>query len=171
MVTAVLFTLGSLQVNAANSTIDDAAITQKVKEKLQANQTTAASNIDVTTKKGQVTLAGNVSKGEEGSAAIEAANSTPGVKDVNTDKLMVNNSESHPYRDAFITAKVKGAFIREELFGHQSIPAMDIKVETKNGVVYLSGTAHNMAQEQEAIKLAKSVKDVKRVESNITIKQ
>jgi osmotically-inducible protein OsmY len=45
----------------------------------------------------------------------------------------------------------------------------DIGVETKNGVVYLSGKASNTEQIQHAVNVAKAISGVKRVESAITL--
>lgn len=159
-------TLCSLQAFA----ISDSDITSEVKNKIQSNATTTNSQIDVSTKKGIVNLSGNVQTEGEASSAIETANSITGVKDVDTDHLMVNNG-SQPYKDAYITSKVKGTFLREKIFGDKPVDAMSINVETKDGVVYLTGTAQNKAQENTAIKIAKTIKGVKDVNSTVVVGQ
>jgi hyperosmotically inducible protein len=164
-VTVVALSLGSTQLFA----LTDSDITNNVKSKLSADQTTANSNIDVATNKGVVTLSGNLQTEAEADAAIENANSVVGVKDVDSDKLMVKDS-SHPYQDAYITAKVKGSFVREKLFDNSPIAVTSIHVETKNGVVYLNGSVKTKAQETTAIKLAKEIKGVKGVQSKLEVK-
>lgn len=72
-------------------------------------------------------------------------------------------------QDALITAKVKGMFMQQELFGDKDISAMGIKVETVDGVVTLSGSADNKDQATNAEKIAKSVMGVKEVKSDVKI--
>lgn len=156
--------LASMQAFA----ISDMDITVAVQQKIAANPITATSNINVSTSNGVVSLSGNVMTEKEASNAIEDANSINGVVDVNTNGLMVNDS-TQPYQDAYITAKVKGVFIRERLFGDKPISAMTINVETKNGIVYLTGTADNPQQIDTAMSLARGVAGVKGVESKVAL--
>ncbi|MBV8802896.1 MAG: BON domain-containing protein, partial [Gammaproteobacteria bacterium] len=74
-----------------------------------------------------------------------------------------------PLTDTYITAKVKGLFIREKLFGKKDIAAINISVETKNGIVYLSGRVDNNDQIKNAIAIIKkSVPDVQGVEYSVS---
>ena len=57
--------------------------------------------------------------------------------------------------DSWITTKVKSA-----LLANDATPGMDIKVETKNGIVSLSGVVPTEAQREAAIAEAKSTKGV-----------
>ncbi len=72
--------------------------------------------------------------------------------------------------DTAITAKVKGMYVREKLFGDKDISVMGVNVETTNGVVYLTGTVENQLQADNAVKLAKSIHGVKKVESKLEVK-
>jgi hyperosmotically inducible protein len=126
--------------------------------------------ISVETKEGVVTLTGNTKTEAELASAIELAASTPGVKDVNASGLKVEGS-TQPFTDAIITAKVKGTFIREKLFGDKLDSVSTVNVETKQGVVYLSGTLKTADEVQNALKLAQTVDGVKRVESAINVKR
>jgi hyperosmotically inducible protein len=149
--------------------VSDADITKDINSKIESTETTSKSKIDVTTKQGVVTLKGNLQTEGEASSAVESANSIDGVKDVDTENLMVKNS-SHPYRDAYLTAKVKGSFVRAKLFGDKPVAVTSINVETKNGVVYLTGTADNKNLVATAETLAKEIKGVKSVKSTVEIK-
>ncbi len=149
--------------------VDDSVITTKIKAKMVADKATSARNIGVETKAGVVFLSGDVDTDSEAHAAIEIAASTEGVIDVDASKLSVQMSH-HPIADSMITAKVKGAFVREKLFGDNPISVTGIHAETKDGVVYLTGIADSAAQSENAEKLAKSVNGVKRVESTVKIK-
>ncbi len=60
--------------------------------------------------------------------------------------------------DTWITSKVKASFVAED-----SLNALDIKVETTNGVVSLSGMVTSEAERDLAISTAKGIKGVKEV--------
>ncbi len=154
--------------SAKNRHVDDSAITTTVKAKLGADKTLSDSNLNVKTAKGIVVIIGNVKTDDQANAAVEDASSTPGVKDVDSSKLIVEKS-NQSLADTTITAKVKGAFLREKIFGDKPISVMGIAVETKNGVVFLTGSVENKAQIKEALKLAKSVKGVKTVKVGLKI--
>lgn len=152
------------QSKAAN-VVDDTAITTKIKAKLLADKLT----VKVETENGIVKLSGNVSSEAEAKSAVETAASTDGVIDVDATDLRVQAS-SQPLTDSYITSKVKGVFLREKVFGDKPISVMSIHVETKDGIVYLSGTADNRAQIETARRLAQSVKGVKSVETKVNLK-
>lgn len=147
----------------------DTAITTAIQEKLAANKFVSDLKILVSSKSGIVTLGGKVNTDEEARKIIEIAESTPGVKDTDTSHLVIEESKQ-PIMDTFIIAKVNGAFAREKLFGDKDITVMSINVDSKNGVVYLTGTAATKEEAKNAVKIAKSIKGVKRVDSKIEVK-
>lgn len=147
---------------------DDTAINAKVKSAITANQSVSGLNVVVMTDKGIVTISGNVDSDSQASTLVEIAQSIPGVKDVDASKLIVNISKQ-PFADMLITSKIKGLYIQEKLFGEKDISAMSIHVETKDGDVYLTGTADNQKQADNVISIAKSVSGVKSVKSDIKI--
>ena len=67
--------------------------------------------------------------------------------------------------DSTITAKVKSALIEDD-----STKGGDIKVETRGGVVQLSGFVSTEAQKSAATKVAQSVEGVKAVKNGLGIK-
>ena len=154
--------------NVGNA-IDDSVITGKIKASLAMDKVTHATQITVTTSDGFVKLAGNVDSETEATQAIEIATSSVGVKDVDASQLYVKNSP-HPFSDAYLTAKVKGTFLKNNLTaGKLNVPLVNVKVETQNGVVYLSGTVKNGHERQKLISLAQSVNGVKDVKSTVHI--
>lgn len=159
-------TLGN---SKAGNFIEDSAITAAVKAKFAADEIVSASNIHVETNKGTVSLKGDTKSHTEANRAVELAFSAPGVVEVDTSKLMVQGS-NQPLTDALITAKVKGLYAREKLFGEKAISVSGIHVETNDGTVYLSGKVDNKTQAENAEKLAQSIKGVKTVKSTITVK-
>jgi hyperosmotically inducible protein len=149
---------------------DDISITKSVKDKLTADKTLGTQAIVVVTQNGIVTLTADLDTDNQASNAISAARSVPGVSDVNTDNLKVKSSHQ-PFTDTVITGLVKGSFLQSRLFGETDVPLMSIHVETKNGVVYLTGTAESAAQVSKATQLAKAVKDVKKVDAKVEVKK
>lgn len=67
---------------------NDAAITTEVKAKITDDEILDATNIDVDTKEGIVTLEGTITRADQESHAIQIARSVPNVKDV-VSKLQV----------------------------------------------------------------------------------
>lgn len=142
---------------------EDAIITNSIKSHIKASKTLSKLNVRVNTRKGVVTFSGHIDSDSQADSLIQLAQSIIGVKDVDASKLTIKASHQ-PLSDMLITAKIKGLFIREKIFGTKDINAIDISVETKNGVVYLTGAIDNKQQIKNAIKLAQTVQGVKRVE-------
>jgi osmotically-inducible protein OsmY len=67
--------------------------------------------------------------------------------------------------DTAITTKVKAG-----LFKEPDLKGMDIKVETEQGVVMLSGFVGSKSEAERAVRLAKEVEGVKEVKSAIKVK-
>lgn len=154
------------------ATVNDATITQNVQAAIAAKKMLADQKIDVSTNQGVVTLSGDLKTKGQAFVAVMAAQSVTGVQDVDTSKLVVKKESKHPLDDAFITAKVKGMFLREKLLGNNAgMSVMNIHVDTRNGIVYLTGDADSQDQLSKAIALAKSVKNVKKVDSTVSVKK
>jgi len=68
--------------------------------------------------------------------------------------------------DTVVTAKVKSA-----LFADPDIKGIDLKVETRKGVVQLSGFVDNQAQVDRAIAATSGVQGVRSVENGIALKE
>jgi hyperosmotically inducible protein len=67
--------------------------------------------------------------------------------------------------DSVITAKVKAALVEDK-----QVSAMKIKVQTRNGVVTLTGSVPSAEAGQHALQLAAAVEGVKDVKSDLTVK-
>lgn len=157
-------------VKIANTTVNyvkDSSITGYIYAQIALDDQLSQENIDVSTEKGVVTLEGTVASDTQASSLIQLASSSSGVVSVDASKLKVKKS-TQPFTDLVITAKVKGSLIRENIFDSQDFSG-NIQVETKNGVVYLSGSASNTDQVKNAVKLAQSISGVTRVESTIKV--
>jgi hyperosmotically inducible protein len=71
------------------------------------------------------------------------------------------NDSNQPVTDTWITTKVKA-----DLLATENVSGLDIKVETVDGVVTLSGAVANKSQKDKAIAVAKQIKGVKQVEAS-----
>lgn len=91
------------------------------------------------------------------------------VADVSSDADKIVKQSEHSVEDTAITAKVKGIYMREKLFSEKDISMTGVSVETTNGVVYLTGSVKTQAEVNNAIKLAKSIQGVKKVESKLNV--
>ena len=67
--------------------------------------------------------------------------------------------------DTIVTTRVKAAMV-----GELELKGADVKVETRKGVVQLSGFAETQAQVMRAIAVARAIDGVKDVENGMTLK-
>lgn len=65
---------------------------------------------------------------------------------------------------------VVGTKVRAALLGNQDIKGYDIKVETRKGVVLLSGFVDNQGQVERAIALVQGIEGVAEVQNGMTLK-
>jgi len=67
--------------------------------------------------------------------------------------------------DTMVTTKVKAALLADN-----DVKGLDIKVETRKGMVMLSGFVDSSAQVDRAISVTRSVEGVKNTENNMTVR-
>jgi hyperosmotically inducible protein len=104
---------------------------------------------------GQHTKANDVSQSDQQSTAPQTGN----------DANKMGGTASTAIDDSMITTKVKAAIVAEP-----TLSAMDIKVNTTDGVVTLSGTIDAPSKAQRAKELAQTVDGVKTVNNELVIK-
>ena len=146
---------------------DDTMLLGKVKSALASDKTAKASEINVEVNKGIVQLNGFVDTANEKAQAETVAKGVKGVKQVENNLIVkeAKSSTGQSMDDSTITAKVNTALIDSK-----DTKAGDIKVETHNGVVQLSGFVENQSQKDAASKVAQSVKGVKSVKNSLHVK-
>jgi hyperosmotically inducible protein len=152
---------------APGEQVDDAALLTKVKSALVADPVTEAGEINVDVNRGVVKLAGFVDTAKEKEKAGQVARNVSGVQSVQNDLTVKKGSEStgEVIDDSILTAKVKAALIESP-----DTKAHQINVETKEGVVSLSGFVDNAAAKSAATNVAKSVTGVKDVKNELSVK-
>jgi hyperosmotically inducible periplasmic protein len=153
---------------SAGEQVDDSVTTGRVKAALIADPVTKAHQIDVETFKGTVQLNGFVDTSASKDRAAQVAKNTKGVTAVrnNLSVKMGDRSGSAMVDDAAITAKVKTA-----LAGDPRTKAHQVNVETREGVVQLSGFVDNSEAKSTAEELARSVDNVKSVDNELDVKK
>lgn len=153
--------------------IDDASITSAVKSKLVWSKYTDGLATDVDTDRGKVKLTGTADSEAAKSLATRLTMNTRGVTGVDNQLVVtahkptvidktkgVTKEAGHEVADAWITTKVKSTLLYSS-----NVDGSDIKVDTNNGVVTLSGKVDSGAERALAIELAKNVRGVKSVQS------
>jgi len=122
--------------------------------------------VEVRVKDGRVILKGEAMSAAEKELAAEYAKDVEGVKNVENSMIVVSAPTEKTERtvivetidDASIRAQVKLA-----LMYHRSTSTLRTKVESKAGVVTLTGIAKNEAEKELASKLAADVRGVTKV--------
>ena len=163
-------------------TSSNAGLTSKVKTKLAADPVVQAHQIDVDTNNGVVTLTGTIESQEAKDRALMLAKETKGVREVR-DMIEVRPTTAgnmppsgdapnpEPDRsvgttidDAGITMKVKA-----KLLDDPDVKGLKIDVDTREGVVYLTGSVTNNHARDQAIKIAKETEGVRDVQANLEV--
>lgn len=93
-----------------------------------------------------------------GAASFASAQQPTATPDNNNE---TKTDSEQPVTDAWITTKVK-----TELGITEDVTAMEIDVDTKDGMVTLSGVVDSDAEKQKAVAAAKSVKGVRSVDAS-----
>jgi hyperosmotically inducible protein len=154
--------------------LTDTGITTNVKAKFLADDAVKSSQLEVSTRNGVVTLTGNVDSEAAKNKALELARTTTGVKSVvdmiSAREAMGGGDAPEPARslgevvtDAGITMSVKSQLLDDPL-----VKGLKIDVDTRDGVVFLTGAVGSDAEKQQAIRLAKDTKGVLDVKANLT---
>ena len=178
----------------AGHQLADSWLTTKIQAQYFADDDIKARHINVSTRDGVVTLTGFVEGQPQRELAVQIARTTDGVRRVN-DQLGIAGSEqerqavatsgtrpgapdtttetanaanapsvSTAPNDALITARVQSKF-----FVESRVKGRRIDVDTRNGVVTLSGQVADEDERAQALLLARTTEGVSRVEDHLTI--
>ncbi|CAM3301515.1 transporter [Pseudomonas floridensis] len=152
---------------------EDATLVATVKSKLLWSSVTEALTIDVDSKDGVVTLKGRAQSPEAKELAGSLASNTDGVVSVNNlislsaaDSIAAktqpqNLNPVEQLSDAWVTSKVKSSLIYS-----RNLDGLNIKVDTKEGLVTLNGVVANFAEKELAVEIARNIRGVKGVNAD-----
>ncbi len=158
------------------ATLDDTAITAKVKSKLMGEHALKNSDISVTTTNGVVTLTGTVTNYNAKSLAESDAKMIQGVKSVDNSLTTLSSSKTaaktkkavantgRVMSDSWITTKVKS-----EILADSVSKGFDVAVTTVHGVVVLKGTLANRDAVLHVKDIAAKVQGVKSVDTTALV--
>jgi osmotically-inducible protein OsmY len=158
---------------AGRSPAGSAWTTTTIQARYFADPDVKGRDIDVSTDAaGAVTLRGRVDSPAAKAAAVRIANETEGVARV-IDEVRVSSSAgggdvlAAPAEggDAWITANVQSKY-----FLDADVKRRDIDVETKNGVVTLSGDVQSPAERRQALDLARTTAGVRDVVDRLDLR-
>ncbi len=154
-------------MNKVGNFMDDSAITAKVKAALVDDEKIKSTDISVKTEKKVVTLSGFVESQAQAEQAVSVAKGVEGVSSV-SDKLHVRDGKEKSVSgyagDAATTSEIKAKLLADDI-----VPSRNVKVETTDGVVQLSGHVKSDAQSERAESIAKAVDGVKSVKNDLKV--
>ena len=148
----------------------DGWLSLKVKSALMFHRNVSASKTEVSTENGTVCLRGEASSVAQKELTTEYANDVEGVKMVKNE-MTIKEMQSKPIEtlseqidDASITGQIKTS-----LMLHRSTSSLKTMIQTKEGVVTISGIAKNAAEKSLVTKLVSDTYGVIKVINNMTI--
>lgn len=152
---------------------EDATLVATIKSKLLWSNASQALEVDVASADGVVTLKGRAQSPEAKELAGNLASNTDGVASVNNllslsaaDSIAAKTqpqtlSATEQMSDAWVTSKVKSSLIYS-----RNLDGMNIKVDTREGVVTLNGIVANFAEKELAVEIARNIRGVKGVNAD-----
>jgi osmotically-inducible protein OsmY len=189
---AALKTQTQQAASDAGAKLADGWLTTKIKSKYVADRDLKATDINVSSRDGVVTLSGRVLNDPMRSLAVTIAQNTDGVKQVVNQlgvtvaapvpKSAENATPSTPAAvatsgtvdtaspvagyddDASITSTIQSKFFLDD-----KIKGRQINVQSSNGIVTLNGDLRDEVERGEALLLARTTSGVQRVEDNLTV--
>ncbi len=152
---------------------DDATLAATVKSKLLWNSNTEGLDIQVRAENGVVSLSGNAGTPAAKELAGDLVTNTDGVREVHN-HLSINTADSATAEaqnaandaaasisDSWITNKVRASFLYS-----RNLDALNIKVDTREGFVSLSGTVLSNAEKRLAVETARNIRGVRGVDAD-----
>lgn len=147
--------------------MDDSTITAVVKAALIDHKDIRSTDISVKTEDKVVTLSGTVDSSEQHQQALSVAKAVEGVSSVN-DKQRAERKIC--FAEGLCRRHGGDQRIKAKLLADDIVPSRNVKVETTDGVVHLSGTVASSKQSERAEGIAKAVSGVKSVKNDLSVK-
>ena len=171
--------------SAAGVRLADSWLTTKVQAQFFADDDIKARYITVTTRDGVVTLKGYVESDDVRRQALQIANNTDGVRQIQ-DQLLVGRPGTAgfeaptpvatgggdpvvPVTPTAIDDATIATSIQAQYFLESAVKGRDITVGSKGGVVTLRGRVGSDYERAQALVLARTTEGVQRVEDGLTV--
>ncbi len=151
---------------SAGNVVDDSTIAASVKTGLLAEKSVSGHDVNVEVYKGVVLLSGFVTEQAQKDTAGKIAKGVSGVASVrNQIAVHAKTSMGTKLDDTALVAKVKAALVDAD-----KVSAGQINVEARGGIVQLGGFVTSEGMRDRAMKVAKGVSGVKRVDDAMFVK-
>jgi osmotically-inducible protein OsmY len=151
----------------------DAWITAKIQSKYFLDDEVKGHEINVDTAAGRVTLRGEVENDAQRRQAVALARNTDGVASVNDELRVVPDGAEEPHRDGDVAERVADGWITTKIqskyFLDDQVKGSKLDVDTKDGVVTLTGELESTEARQAAEVIARETQGVKRVINRIAV--
>jgi osmotically-inducible protein OsmY len=158
---AAMLLAGALSLSARASPSTDNAIMDAAKASYNY-RTVLDGRVDVSVSDGVVTLTGTVQDKGDKALAEDTVDNIPGV--VSVDNLIKVRPEVAENSDAWIALKIHAEFLVKA-----NVSAVNTKIEVKDGIVTLTGTAANEAQKSLTEVYARDNESVKAVRNEMVV--
>lgn len=157
----------AVQERTIGEGIDDAAASAAIKARLMRADARGFSRVDVEVAAGQVLLTGVAPTEEHKTVAEQVAREQPQVSAV-ANEILVGPPAGlfRSARDEWISAEV-----RTRLLADDQTRALDVNVETHEGVVYLMGVVRTAEEVRATAEIASRVAGVRRVISFVMARE
>ena len=159
------FLLSSLLATSAVCLFASSGTDGKIEDAAKASynfRTVLENKVSVSAHEGIVTLTGIVADRDLKSMAEDTVSNLPGV--LRVDNQITLDPALKEHSDSWIALK-----IRYQLLVHANVSYSNTKVDVKDGVVTLTGTAENLAQKELTAEYAKEIDWVKSVKNEIVV--
>jgi osmotically-inducible protein OsmY len=153
--------------------LEDASLAATVKSKLLWNSNTRGLDIQVKSETGNIILSGHAQTPAAKELAGQLAANTDGVREV-FNHLSISTADSSSSEvqttldearenisDSWITSKVKASFLYS-----RNLDAMNIAVNTDDGLVSLRGSVLSSAEKRLAVEIARNIRGVRGVDAD-----
>jgi len=159
----------SKATQAAKEDLKESMLNAKVRLALLKGMTGADGlRVKVTVRNSEVFLSGEVKDRASEKLAAEMAQSVSGVTSVKSTIRLNPNAPQQDNFEAEIRDSILASEVKMRLLEEVGDTAMNINVETANGVVSLRGTVPNRTAKKNAIKHVEEMNGVNRVEDLLT---
>jgi len=157
--------LSSLLATSAVCLFASSGTDRKIEDAAKASynfRTVLENKVSVSVNEGVVTLTGTVADNDLKSIAEDTVSNLPGV--LRVDNQVKIDPALKEHSDSWIALK-----IRYQLLVHANVSYSHTKVDVKDGVVTLTGTADSLAQKELTTEYAKEIDWVKSVKNEMVI--
>jgi osmotically-inducible protein OsmY len=142
----------------------DKELAEQIAAAMSRNSAVRLQEIDLKVKDGKVTLSGTATSENAREAAVETAQVTMGVTEVE-DRLFVREPDVELYTDLEIEAMV-----RDQLYWDSRVEEKQLDVEVKEGVVTLSGHVDSAVEMRAAVNDARQIPSVRFVNNELLVR-